>query len=342
MANPRTGSNLSQIAATLGVSAATVSNALSGKGRVSAELAERIRTTAAELGYTPSLTGRALRTGRTGVLGLVLPDIANPLFPQIAQAIEYAASNAGYGVLIADSRGDVAMQTEAINRLIERDVDGIVIIPRRGTRITEIGCPVAVIDSPSTPGNTVSADHWQGGQAIVEHLTALGHRQFLLIGNNPASNVQNDRIGGMKSRVPEGGHAEILWIERHEQNHGQGSLLGLQKKVEAGFTAFAAISDLHALRALTELQRAGIAVPEDVSVTGFDDLVWSSVVTPGLTTVRMNTAEIAEIAITALVRVIEADAGSAIPAGPVVAAKRSSVPMELIIRKTSAPPARIA
>lgn len=342
MANPRTGSNLSQIAATLGVSAATVSNALSGKGRVSAELAEKIRATATELGYTPSLTGRALRTGRTGVLGLVLPDIANPLFPQIAQAIEYAASNAGYGVLIADSRGDVAMQTEAINRLIERDVDGVVIIPRRGTRITEIGCPVAVIDSPSTPGNTVSADHWQGGQAIIEHLAALGHRQFLLIGNNPASNVQNDRIGGMKSRVPEGGHAEILWIERHEQSHGQGSLLGLQKKVEAGFTAFAAISDLHALRALTELQRAGIAVPEDVSVTGFDDLVWSSVVTPGLTTVRMNTAEIAEIAITTLVRVIEADAGSAIPAGPVVAAKRSSVPMELIIRKTSAPPARIA
>lgn len=340
MATARTGSNLSQIAASLGVSAATVSNALSGKGRVSAELAEKIRATAADLGYTPSLAGRALRTGRTGVLGLVLPDIANPLFPQIAQAIEYAASNAGYGVLIADSRGDVALQTDAINRLIERHVDGIIIVPRLGTRIADIGCPVAVIDSPSTPGNTVSADHWQGGQAVVEHLVSLGHRKFLLIGNNPASNVQNDRIGGMRSCVPEDGHADVLWIERHEQSHGKGSLLGLQKKVEAGFTAFAAISDLHALRALTELQRSGIAVPEDVSVTGFDDLVWSSVITPGLTTVRMNTAEIADVAIAALVRVIEADAGSAIPAGPVVAAKRSSVPMQLVVRQTSGPPTK--
>ncbi|OBZ95135.1 LacI family transcriptional regulator [Pararhizobium polonicum] len=343
MATVRTGSNLSQIAASLGVSAATVSNALSGKGRVSAELAEKIRATAADLGYTPSLTGRALRTGRTGVLGLVLPDIANPLFPQIAQAIEFAASNAGYGVLIADSRGDVAMQTEAINRLIERDVDGIIIVPRRGTRIADIGCPVAVIDSPSTPGNTVSADHWQGGQAIVEHLASLGHRKFLLIGNNPASNVQNDRIGGMKSRLPEGAHADVLWIERHEQTHGKGSLLGLRQKADEGFTAFAAVSDLHALRALTELQRAGVAVPEGGSVTGFDDLIWSSAVTPGLTTVRMNMTEIAEIAIAALVRVIEADpvSSSGIPrtaTGTVAAAGRPGVPMQLVVRQTSAPP----
>ncbi|MCW0001406.1 LacI family transcriptional regulator [Pararhizobium sp. YC-54] len=346
MATTRTGSNLSQIAATLGVSAATVSNALSGKGRVSAELAEKIRATAAELGYTPSLTGRALRTGRTGVLGLVLPDIANPLFPQIAQAIDYAASNAGYGVLIADSRGDVATQTDAINRLIERGVDGIVIVPRRGTRIADIGCPVAVIDSPSTPGNTVSADHWQGGQAIIEHLASFQHRKFLLIGNNPASNVQNDRIGGMRSRLPEGGHADVFWIENHEQRHGKGSLLGLREKVKQGFTAFAAVSDLHALRALTELQRAGVGVPEHVSVTGFDDLVWSSVVTPGLTTVRMDMAAIADIAIAALVRVIEADttSGSDIPrtvAGTVAAADRSSVPMQLVVRQTSGPPTGI-
>lgn len=332
MAFARSGSNLSQIAALLGVSAATVSNALSGKGRVSAELAEKIRAKATEIGYVPSLTGRALRTGRTGVLGLVLPDIANPLFPQIAQAIEYAASAAGYGVLIADSRGSVAMQTEAINRLVERDVDGLVIVPRRGTRISDIGCPVAVIDSPSTPGNTVSADHWQGGQAVVEHLATLGHRKFLLIGNNAASNVQNDRIGGMKSRIPEGGHADVMWIEKHEERFGKSSLLGFAERVADGFTAFCAVSDLHALRALTELQRAGIAVPEAASVTGFDDLVWSSVITPGLTTLRMDMVAIAEIAVTALVRAIETNTADA-----VAAADRQSVPMELVVRQTTAP-----
>jgi LacI family transcriptional regulator len=341
VAGQRSGANLGNIAKALGVSVATVSNALTGKGRVSAEVIESVRAKAAELGYTPSHIGRALRTGRSGVLGLVLPDIANPLFPQIAQAIEFAASSAGYGVLIADSRGSVSMQTEAINRLIERGVDGVVIVPRLGTRIADIGCPVAVIDSPSTPGNTVSADHWQGGQAVAQHLVSLGHRKLLLIGNNPASNVQGDRIGGMKSALPAGGQAGVLWIASHEERHGRGALLGLQAK--EGFTAFAAVSDLIALRVLTELQSAGISVPADVSVTGFDDLVWSSVVTPSLTTVRMNMAAIAEIAIAALVRVIEADVvdGDDIPkmaTGIAVAAERSSVPMTLIVRQTSGAP----
>ena len=342
MATPRPGATLGNIAKALGVSVATVSNALSGKGRVSTDVIERVKAKAVELGYVPSQAGRALRTGRTGVFGLVLPDIANPLFPQIAQAIEFAASEAGYGVLIADSRGDVGMQTEAINRLIERAVDGIVIVPRRGTRIADIGCPVAVIDSPSTPGNTVSADHWQGGQAIGAHLVDLGHRRILLLGNNPASNVQNDRIGGMKSRFPAGVCSEVLWIEKHEQLHGKGSQLGLPDKVADGFTAFAAVSDLHALRALTELQRAGIGVPEQATVTGFDDLVWSSVVTPSLTTVGMDMALIADIAIAALVRRVEAgqrgDTTTRPPAGGAPSIDNRKVPMQLMIRQTSAPP----
>ncbi|MBP1849136.1 LacI family DNA-binding transcriptional regulator [Rhizobium halophytocola] len=338
MAANRPGSTLSQIATSLGVSSATVSNALSGKGRVSAELADRIRAKAAEIGYTPSLAGRALRTGRTQVLGLVLPDIANPLFPQIAQAIENAASEAGYGVLIADSRGETARQTEAINRLLERDVDGIVVVPRLGTRIADLGCPVAVIDSPSTPGNTVSADHWQGGQLVAEHLAGLGHRDIVLIGTNARSNVQNDRIGGMKSGLSRQVRVEVLWVETIERQAGQGCPLGLEALVDRGFTAFAAVSDLQALRALTELQRAGIRVPEDVSVTGFDDLVWSTAVTPSLTTVRQDLATIAELAVQALADMIAETAPQQIPpTGRAVAvAGAGRVPMTLIARQTSA------
>ncbi len=334
MANPRPGPTLTMIATALNVSAATVSNALAGKGRISAELIDRIRAKADELGYVPSSAARALRTGHTRVLGLVLPDISNPLFPQIAQAIEYAASASGYGVLIADSRGSVAMQTEAINRLIERDVDGIVIVPRLGTRIVDIGRPLAVIDSPSTPNSTVSADHWEGGQLVMEHLAALGHRNFVLIGNNPASNVQNDRIGGMKSRLPAGGKAEILWIEQHEQAHGKASPLRLAEKVERGATAFAAVSDLHALRALTELQNAGISVPGRASVAGFDDLAWSAMITPALTSVRMDVATIARIAIDALLSAIETDTAADATRG-VVSAETTSVPMTLVARQTT-------
>jgi LacI family transcriptional regulator, galactose operon repressor len=333
----RPGPSLTEIAASLGVSAATVSNALSRKGRVSSDVAEKIRRRAAALGYVPSPAARALRTGRTGVLGLVLPDIANPLFPQIAQAIEAAASGVGRGVLIADSRGSVSAQTEAIERLLERGVDGMIIVPRRGTRVADVGCPLAVIDTPSTPGNTVSADHWGGGRQIGQHLAALGHEKILLIGTDPASNVQNDRIGGIKSGLGTDTKSQTLWTERLEAQKGAGCSLGLVERAAEGFTAFAALSDLHALRALTELQRAGIGVPEDVSVTGFDDLVWSSVVTPTLTTVRMDVARIAEIAIAALVDAID---GGKIGASPgsraaTVKAAAPSVPMKLIVRQSS-------
>lgn len=344
MAINRSGPNLSRIAASLGVSVASVSNALSGKGRVSVELGDRIRATAAALGYVPSQAGRALRTGRSAVLGLVLPDISNPLFPQIAQAMEYAASVAGYGMLIADSRGDISHQTDAINRLLERGVDGMIIVPRRGTRIADIGCPVAVIDTPSTPGNTVSADHWQGGVQMAQHLYGLGHRKMILLGNNPASNVQNDRIGGIKSALGASVTTGVMWIEKLEAENGRGCTLGLAEKARQGFTAFAAVSDLAALRALTELQQAGIAVPEHVSVTGFDDLIWSSVITPGITTMRMDMPAIAKIAVGALVDVIEQSPSDRAlledtpGASRIVTAQISRVPMQLITRQSAGPP----
>ncbi|KQV66022.1 LacI family DNA-binding transcriptional regulator [Rhizobium sp. Root1220] len=334
MPSTRPGPNLSRIATSLGVSVATVSNALSGKGRVSEQLAEKIKAHATDLGYIPSQAGRALRTGRSGVLGLVLPDIANPLFPKLAQAIEFAATAAGYGVLIADSRGDVAAQTEAINRLIERGVEGMVIVPRRATRISAASCPVAVIDTASTPGNTVAADHMQGGWAIADHLAELGHKRILIIGNNPGSNVQNDRAGGIRSGLRPGMTSTTLWIERLERDLGSGCRLGLAEKVHQGFTAFAALSDLQALRALTELQRDGIDVPAMASVTGFDDLIWSPVITPSLTTVAMDMVTIAEIAISSLLRTIQTSGSRE---GTLVTAETDRVPMQLVVRQSSGP-----
>lgn len=326
--------NLTDVAKALGVSVATVSNAMSGKGRLSEDLAETIRSKAKEMSYVPSLAGRALRTGRSGVLGLVLADIAHPLFPQIAQAIENAASDLGYGTLIGDSRNDVSAQTRAINRLIERGADGLIIVPRHGTRITDINRPAAMIDSPSTPGNTVSADHWNGGEQIGKHLAELGHRHITVIGAYPDSNVQNDRLGGIKAAAGKTARIDVLWVEELEARNGIGCPLGLVEHAREGVTAFAALSDLHALRAVTELQRAGIDVPTAATVTGFDDLIWSVNISPALTTMRMNMQRIAEIAVTELVEQIEAQFDQ--DAKPPVTEPGQCVPMELVIRDSSA------
>lgn len=319
---------LTEIAERLEISTATVSNALSGKGRVSAELAERIKQTAEELGYVPSLSARALRTGLTGVIGLVLPDIGNPLFPQIAQAIENAATDAGLGVLIADSRGSIHAQTQAIRHLKDHGVDGMIVVPRRGTRIANIGCPVAMIDSPSTPGNTVSADHWGGGFLLGAHLAALGHRKVLLIGNHRDSIVQNDRLGGVRAGLAQA-VSKRIWID--EQPEQAIDPVGWH---EDGFTAFVTVSDLQALHILTRLQNAGIAVPAMASVSGFDDLLFSSSVIPALTTVRMDMPTVAGIAIDALKRAIET---RDTPADQTVRATPDRVPMNLVIRQSTGP-----
>ncbi len=325
--------SLSDIARALGVSVAAVSNALSGKGRISDDLAATIRSKAEEMGYVPSPAGRALRTGRSRVLGLVLADMAHPLFPQISQAIEHAASDQGYGVLIGDSRGDIAAQTRAINRLIERGVDGLIIVPRHGTRIADVRRPVVMIDTPSTPGNTVSADHWDGGEQIGVHLTDLGHRHIVVIGGYPDSNVQSDRLGGLKSAARGKAVVETIWISDRERANGSGCALGLITHMQRGATAFAALSDLHALRAITELQGAGIAVPREATVTGFDDLIWSTNISPALTTMRMNVQQIAEIAVMELERQIEAQFdGNVVGAPP---DEGQSVPMTLIVRQSS-------
>ncbi|MFD1746734.1 LacI family DNA-binding transcriptional regulator [Rhizobium helianthi] len=328
---------LTLLAETLNVSVATVSNALSGKGRISPELAEKIRQTARELGYVPSSAGRALRTGRSGVLGLVLPDISNPLFPQIAQAIEHAASLRGYGVLIGDSRGDALGQAEAVSRLIDRGVDGMVVIPRRGTRVADVGCPVAMIDSPSTPGNTVSADHCDAGRQMGQHLAGLRHRKVVVLATSARSIVQADRIQGLRDGLGADAELDVVYIDAVEQQFGPGCSLGLADRVAGGATAVASLSDLTALRALTELQGAGLSVPQAVSVTGFDDLLWSSVVTPGMTTMRMNMTEIARLAMDALVRAIE-DLPRARDSQPLaVVSPIDRVAMTLVVRASSGP-----
>ena len=327
--------NLSDIARQLGVSVATVSNALSGKGRVSRELGEAIRNKAEELGYIPSVAGRALSTGRSNVLGLVLADINQPLFPQFALNIEEAAGELGLGVLIGNSRGDPEEQERAIRRLIERGADGIIVVPRYGTRVTGHRWPIAVIDSPSSPDNTISADHFGGGVAIGRHLRELGHDRVVVVGLYSGSHVQTDRLAGIKAAF-DGQELPTIWIQDLERERGPNCPLGLVDFVKEGATAFACVSDLHALRAVTELQHAGLAVPGDVSVTGFDDLGWASVVAPAITTMRMDMKRIARMAIKHILSQLDDSKFEA----PDLAELADGVPMELIIRQSSGPAPR--
>lgn len=313
--------SIKDIASDLGITAATVSNALSGKGRVSKDLAERIRTRADELGYRPNLAGRALRSGKTGILGLVMPDLTNPLFPRIAQTISNEADAKQLGILIADSRGSAAEQSAALRRMLNLGVDGLLVVPQKGTSPDPMPVPVVVINTESDPQNAVSADHVGGGALIARHITEIGHRRLLLLGGDPVSEVQRDRIKGMTSALPADVTARILW--------GEAGVAQVPDQVKNGVTAILTTSDLIALQVHSSLLRAQISVPEQVSLTGFDNMSISSIMHPTLTTVAQNVEDIASRAIEIITAMI---AKTEVPnLGEVV-------PMRLVIRKSTAIP----
>jgi LacI family transcriptional regulator len=291
--------NIKQIATDVGVSVATVSNALTGKGRVSNETVERIKQRANDLGYRPSLAGRALRSGQSGILGLVMPDLTNPLFPRIAQNLSMMADDRQLGILIADSRGNPDEQTQAIERLLDRGVDGLLIVPQKGTAPGQQRVPTVIINTASDPDNTVSADHSGGGKLIAEHIAALGHSHVVILGEDRVSEVQRDRVIGMHQGLQNANTVHELW--------GVAGIDQLACTIKNGATAILTTSDLLALRVHSLLTRCGIVVPRDVSLTGFDDLPFATAMHPMLTSVAQNVEQIASFAIERLMQTIRGD-----------------------------------
>jgi LacI family transcriptional regulator len=310
--------NIKQIATDMGVSVATVSNALTGKGRASNATVERIKQRANDLGYRPSLAGRALRSGQSGILGLVMPDLTNPLFPRMAQNLSMMADDRKLGILVADSRGNPDEQTQAIERLLDRGVDGLLIVPQKGTAPGQQQVPTVIINTASDPDNTVSADHCGGGKLIAEHIAALGHRHVVILGEDRVSEVQRDRVIGMHQGLQNANTVLELW--------GLAGIDQLGSTIKNGATAILATSDLLALRVHSYLTRCGIVVPSDVSLTGFDDLPFATAMHPMLTSVAQNVEQIASFAIEHLMNTIRGDDPQS---------KNASVAMHLVIRNST-------
>ena len=310
--------SIKKIAGDLGVSTATVSNALTGKGRVSREMIERVRQRAEELGYRPSNAARALKTGQTGILGLVMPDLTNPLFPRIAQMLSISAEKSSLGILIADSRASPHEQNEALRRLLDRGVDGLVVVPQKGTTPEPASVPMVIINTPSDPQNSVSADHAGGGALVARHIADLAHRRIAILGGDHVSEVQRDRISGMLEALRADIQASVFW--------GDKGVTQCVACAQSGATAILTTSDLLALRVRSELMRAQYSVPEDISLTGFDDMSFAPIMHPALTTVSQNIEQIANRAIEIITAKIR---GESHPL------EGDAVPMRLVVRQST-------
>ena len=291
-AQPLTIIDIARIA---GVSKSTVSRALSGASNISPEAREKVMAAVDATGYQRNQMAGALRSGRTGMLGLVIPDIANPFWAEVARGAQDRAADEGASLLVFSSDWDANRQAGHLRALVQARVDGAIVNPveDRIDDLGQFGAPIILIGSsaeryPSL--SSVGSDIAQGVSLGLDHLLRTGHIDpVLLLGNGgrlararflKAVNGYFDKSGGENaiSEVIEGDYT----VEGGRQ--AVSDLLARRDRDE-GLCIFAA-NDLMALGAMLAVREAGLACPEDVSILGFDGIPGGIFSDPGLSTVR--------------------------------------------------------
>ncbi|MEV6970873.1 LacI family DNA-binding transcriptional regulator [Hamadaea sp. NPDC051192] len=296
------------VARASGVHISTVSRAFSAPQLVNPETRSKVLETAEKLGYRPNRAARALITGRTHNIGLIVADIANPFFPPLIKAAERESRHRDYHVFVADSNEDPAVEEELV-RALAKQVDGILLVsPRLANSVIEgLSREVAlVVVNRQVPGlPSVVMDVSQGARSAIEHLAELGHRSIGYLGGPRGSwtNREIRRAATAAARTL-GGPGDPVEVTALGPNAptGDGGLIAAEQVHRAGFTAVLAYNDLMAIGLIEGLATLGVRVPQDVSVVGIDDIALSRLTRPGLTTVANPTAAAGRAAVDMLLQ----------------------------------------
>ncbi|MBF5083508.1 LacI family DNA-binding transcriptional regulator [Quadrisphaera sp. INWT6] len=295
---PRRGPvTLRTIAELAGVHVTTVSRVLAPPAQAvrtsSPETAQRIREIAAELGYRPDPHGRALRTNRSHLVGVLVPRLADLVLATIYEGVEDAAGRAGYSTFVTNSQDDVARRADRTDMLLARRVDGILLgdAPVDGSSLgllVERGVPYALV-SRRAPGHpSVTCDDLAGGRLAAEHLLALGHRDVAVVAGEPYTSTGLDRTGGFLAAFAEAGHP----VPDHRVRRSGFDVRGGREAAEALLatgplpTAVFAVNDFAAIGVMGAVRDRGLTPGREVSVVGFNDVPLAAELPVGLTTVR--------------------------------------------------------
>lgn len=294
-----------------------------------------------DLGYRPSGPARALAGSRTRMLGLIMSDLSQPFYAELTQALESAAREKGYTMVLANGAGDTDREAMYLDLLAERRVDGILVaswgITARHVAWL-VGAPVEVVlvscKAPGVPLPAIVASSRQGVQLAAEHLIGLGHRRLGEITGPPDSAAAIERHAGLLEALSNSGSSLIELAVAHSAGDfesGRVAAADLLGRVPRP-TALICYNDLVAAGAIKAANSAGLEVPGDVSIVGFDDVTLASMVEPALTTVAQSVDKMGRWAVERMVAQIAAhDAGEASPAAEIV-----NAPCHLVVRDSTA------
>lgn len=335
MAKPVT---ISDVAVLAGVHKATVSRALNAKTQhqVNAETIRRVRRAAKQLGYVPNVMARGLRTNLSMTIGVVIPDLTNPLFPPIIRGIEHFLSPRGYTALLANTDSQEVLERAAVDSLLERRVDGLIIATGLENhpilpQLFERGIMAVMVNrgAGGVPYPLVTGDDAAGMTAAVAHLKALGHTSIVHLAGPANFSTGRIRADAVRRAAQEAGiECLVIAADALRIEDGERVVNGLLSQGR-DLTAILAGNDLLALGALRSLRAHGISCPREVSVIGFNDMPFAEDFSPGLTTVRIPQHEIGAESARLLLSNIESGRQD-----PVTI----TLPVSLIVRASTAPP----
>ncbi|MFC3115696.1 LacI family DNA-binding transcriptional regulator [Cellvibrio fontiphilus] len=327
-------SNIRDVARLAGVSVATVSRALSNPEKVSDDSLDKVHKAIAQVGYRPNMLARNFRSARAYAVVVLVPDIANPFYSLFIRALEDRAQQKGYAVLLGDTRGTPEREMEYIRRVETRLADGIVQL-RPSSEKSQNNIPpdipcVNACGCEYTTGPAIRIDNRAAAKTMVNYLISLGHKRIGVISGLKDNPHAIDRLEGYKEALAEAGIPfEKDLIAEGDFTMWSGLNAAFQFcNMKVRPTAIFSMNDEMAIGAMQTLKNQGIRIPEDMSVTGFDDIAYAKYSDPSLTTISQPAEEMGKMAMDMLLKVIE---------GEPLSQRECVLPTEFIIRKSTGP-----
>jgi DNA-binding LacI/PurR family transcriptional regulator len=308
---------IKDVAQLAGVSTATVSHVINNTRFVSEEVKSKVKAAIEALNYTPNVHARSLSSGHSRTFGLIISDISNPFFPELIKSIEEKASAHGYDIILANTNYDPRRVVGSVQRMLEQNVRGVAIMTSEmdiglSKRLADKRVALVFLDAGEVGPHmsNIVVNYEKGIRESVEHLLALGHRHIAYVSGPPQLKSAARRRAAftkiMKKHQASLRTTPFIYEGDFKATGGQraaAEILRLQPMP----TAIVSGNDLMALGALRELKNAGLRVPQDISVIGFDDISFAALAETQLTTIVIPRAEIGEAAIEALLHTIKAE-----------------------------------
>jgi LacI family transcriptional regulator len=330
-----------EIAELAGVSIATVSRVVNGRGDVSPETRELVQRVVRERGYMANRSARGLSRGKTGLIGGTVPMVHYPYFSHLVAGVAEALYESDMRLVLCPTYHEHEREVSLLERLLHGTTDGaVIILPEESSdeleQLVNHGYRFVVVD-PLVPLNeripAVSAAHTAGADQAMKHLLSLGHRRIGAITGPPTGKATAERRRGYYAALAEAGIAPDRELEVPSNFEVSGGVEGATKLLDLADppTAIFCFNDNMAIGAMRVARERGIRVPEDLSLVGFDDLGEASIVHPALTTIRQPLAEMGRIAVSLLMRLLEDQPLEAL---------HVELATRLVVRESTAPPPR--